>query len=718
MLKIINLKKLTAKTLIGILFAGTIIAQSGNKQAVAGQCSNNGHGNNGDITFTLTNGKKILLTKFDPSNPGNGNKITRELQDSNPGITANEIKSAISIIKSSNFDFERKPTSGIDSDCDNIVDLTEAGSNVNSPVDTDNDRIPNFVDTDSDNDGVLDRVEGIGDSDNDGIPNYMDATNNLPPVTSGTGSSGTGSSTGSSGTGSTTSNAPSTITLTGTIRDFKAKNQSGGHPDFERTPGDKNPANQSFGYGEDKNITTNTLGADQKPVYAGTTYSTTTKENFDQWYRNVSGVNQSKEYPIVLERQANGTYKYQNNDFFPINNELFGNYSNNKNFHFTYEIHTQFTYKGGETFNFSGDDDVWVYINGKKVIDLGGVHGSQAQNVNLDSLSLTAGQTYDLDFFFAERHTTQSNFTITTNIALEPAPSPDGDEDNDGVTNILEGSNKETDTDQDGKPDYQDTDSDKNGVLDESEVGSNPASPTDSDSDGIANFKDTDNDGNGRDDIDEIGSILNSPTNTETKDLPDYQDLDDDNDGIVDRNELGDNPQNPLDTDNDGTPDYHDGNSDGDTLPDSVEGKDDVDRDGTPNFQDPDSDGDTLPDSVEGNVDSPLDSDSIPNYLDPDSDGDNIPDLDEKNADSNGDGQPDVEVTDPETLDDVDGDGLKNYLDDDSDSDGLKDKDEYNPPSPGQNGTAPEGEYGTAPEGEYGTAPEDEYGPYVPDPTD
>ncbi|MDJ0568243.1 MAG: hypothetical protein QNJ53_04285 [Pleurocapsa sp. MO_192.B19] len=123
MLKFINLKKLTAKTLIGILVAGSLVTQSGTKEAVAGQCDNNGHGNNGDITFTLSTGKEILLTKFDPSNPGNGNKIERELRDSNPGITDSEVTLAKAIIQNGDFDFERKPNDEKDCDTD-VEDVT------------------------------------------------------------------------------------------------------------------------------------------------------------------------------------------------------------------------------------------------------------------------------------------------------------------------------------------------------------------------------------------------------------------------------------------------------------------------------------------------------------------------------------------------------------------------------------------------------------------
>ncbi|MDZ8054697.1 MAG: PEP-CTERM sorting domain-containing protein [Aulosira sp. ZfuVER01] len=202
-----------------------------------------------------------------------------------------------------------------------------------------------------------------------------------------------------------------TINLTGTIRDFNDT-----HPDFEKE------------LGTDKGIVQSTLGADGKPVYAGQAGNPTThgQAAFDQWYRDVPSVNLSKPYTITLDEIGNsGLYTYSNKSFFPIDGQLLGNQGNSHNYHFTYELASKFTYKGGETFKFSGDDDLWVFLNKKLAIDLGGVHQTEEQSVNLDTLGLTPGETYDFNLFFAERHTTESNFSITTSIALESSAVPE-----------------------------------------------------------------------------------------------------------------------------------------------------------------------------------------------------------------------------------------------------------------------------------------------------
>ena len=426
----------------------------------------------------------------------------------------------------------------------------------------------------------------------------------------------------------------SNITLTGTLRDF-----SDTHPDFERTNGV-----DGFRYGLDTGITTDDIGSDGKPVYADGSFSTTNRYNFNQWYRDIEGVNESQEYSITLEPTTNGKYRFSSNSFFPLDGELMGDQGRSHNYHFTYELHSQFTYNGGEVLNFSGDDDVWVYINGHKVIDIGGVHGSLDRSVSVDDIAaeagLTIGGTYDFDFFFAERHTTQSNFTLETSIEMLC------DYDNDGIADSVEGTG---DADGDGIANYQDEDSDGNGILD-SEEGS-----ADTDGDGVMDFLDEDNDDNGyNDEEDGTGDA--------------------DGDGTLDYQD--------SDMDNDGTDDVDDSDIDGDGVPNSEENNPDLPEDYVfpPNG---------TPDDVDG--------DGIPNEVDTDTDGDGVTDRDEmdgnNNYDPNEDGNPEVvfngdgtvtynvtgsgvtpstitkKVPSGATVTDINGNGIPNYLDNNDDND-------------------------------------------------
>ncbi len=89
------------------------------------------------------------------------------------------------------------------------------------------------------------------------------------------------------------------------------------------------------------------------------------------------------------------------------------------NYGFTMKIQAQFEYVKGQYFEFYGDDDVWVFINNRLVVDIGGQHHQVSGSVKLDTLGLTVGETYPFHIFYAERHEKESNFKMRTSIDLQ-----------------------------------------------------------------------------------------------------------------------------------------------------------------------------------------------------------------------------------------------------------------------------------------------------------
>ena len=624
----------------------------------------------------LVSGNPVILTPLDTDGDGKANSI--DLDSDNDGIT-DIVENGASALDANNDGM----LDGSDSDKDGIVNV--AGIDANSgfggtttaPLNFDGDSKPNYLDLDSDNDGITDVTENNGtDADNNGQADGTDTDGDGINSSADTNPlfGGSGNSLVNTDNSGNANYLDIDADNDGIVDNIEGQTTAGyvapANQDSD-TDGIDNSYDASTAFGGAGILPTNTDGTDGADYLDLDSDNDSFVDATEGWDTNND--NTPNTLPTNADADNDGLddgYDANTAALNPTNGQTPASFPN---------LDNPSTPERDWRDPLDSDNDGIA-----NAIDIDDDNDGILDTVE----NLTASNSGDTDHDGIPDVLDLDSDNDGIPDLIEAGGTSANDADNDGKVDGPVGSNgwpdqvdntnggtqlPNRDTDGDGHPDFQDLDADNDGINDITET--NPL--LDANGDGLADGPDTDGDGL-PDSIDSNtgGVLTNTPIDTDKDGVPDFKDLDSDNDGINDvtennpsLDENGDGVVDGTDTDGDGIKDLADGNTGifGDSGPVIIK---DTDGDGVADYKDLDSDNDGINDVTENN---PLLDENGDGIVDgTDTDGDGIKDPADGNTGTFGD-------LGPVIIKDTDNDGVPDYKDLDSDNDGINDVTENNP---------------------------------------